>query len=132
MYGPDLTTAPDLESAADRARLRAQLADVHRRHLEVARQNAYRLELAYVRDQTKLRRTRFVSLSTYIVCICSAASAIGLLAYPRARQRWRAIVASHALLVVYLCFLGLCRDARFAEHSWTRVRFRGPRRTGAA
>lgn len=129
MQGADIAVTPDLESVAKGARMETELAAIRRRHLEVARQNVYRLEMAYIRDQRAYRRTRFLSLSLYILGMCSAASTAMVAVQPQMSVHWRAAVAAHALLAALLAVVGMRRDARFAENSWTRLRFRAPRRT---
>lgn len=121
-----LDSMSTLQTSEEKRRLKDELVHVRQGELAIARQNAYRTEMAFVQHQSELRRARFLSFGAYVVCAVSAFAVLLFFAQPSLLQRWRAITIAIATLAICLVFTGIKRDARYAENSWTRLRFKGP------
>jgi hypothetical protein len=123
MYAADSDFAPlsrHRKLAEDVAHIRASQEDV-------ARQNAYRREMTFVQANADLRRARWWSFVTYTICSLTSLIAVLFTIQPGLLQRWRAIALTLVTVSACLVMLGFKRDGQYAQNSWTRLRFSGPR-----
>jgi Flp pilus assembly protein TadB len=122
IYAADADYAP-LEK---HRKLAEDVSHIRQGQRQVAEQNAYRSEMTFVQANGDLRRARWWSLASYMMCSLTALAAVLFTIQPSLLQRWRAIFITLVTLGVCLVLLGLKRDGQYALNSWTRLRFKGP------
>lgn len=107
--------------------LATEVVGMREGQLTVAKQDAYRQEMAFVQSKNDERRARWWSLAAYAVCSLAALVTALFTIQPGLQQRWRTICVVMVTVTIGLVMLGRKRDGRHAKHSWTQLRFKAPR-----